>query len=71
MTLAAGKHKQCSDVSHFSNVIKFDVNTDIRYFAHVWVSPVVPPNPCYSHSVQELKNRIVKHAKEESRGMIL
>ncbi|XP_032977456.1 interferon-induced very large GTPase 1-like [Rhinolophus ferrumequinum] len=73
MTLAAAKHEQCSDVSHFSDIIKFDVKTHIHYFAHLWEGspPMAPPNPCYSRNVQELKSRILKHAKEESRGSIL
>ncbi|MXQ94229.1 hypothetical protein E5288_WYG007361 [Bos mutus] len=73
MTIAAAKHEQCSGVCHFSDVIKFDVKNHIYYFAHLWEGspPMAPPNPCYSHNVQELKSRILKHAKEESRGSIL
>lgn len=72
MTLAAAKHEQCSDVSHFSDVIKFDVKTHIHYFTNLWEGspPMAPPNPCYSHSVQDLKSKILKHAKEESSGYI-
>lgn len=73
ITLAAAKHEQCSDVSRFSYVIKFDVKTHIHYFAHLWEGspPMAPPNPCYSHSVQELKCKILKHVKEESSEYIL
>lgn len=73
MTLAAAKYEQCSNVFHFSDVIKFDVKTHIYYIAHLWEGspPMAPPNPCYSHNVQELKSRILKHAKEESREGIL
>ena len=73
MTLAATKQEQCSDVCHFSDVIKFDVKTHIYYFAHFWEgSPqLAPSNRCYSHNVQELKSRILKYAKEESRGGVL
>nr|XP_008542144.1 PREDICTED: interferon-induced very large GTPase 1-like [Equus przewalskii] len=73
MTLAAAEQEKCSDVCHFSDVIKFDVKTHIHYFAHLWEGspPMAPPNPCYSHNVQELKSRILKHAKEESKGGIL
>lgn len=73
MTLAAAKYEQCSDVSTFNDVIKFDAKTHIHYFAHLWEGspPMAPPNPCYSHNVQKLKSRILKHAKEESRGSIL
>lgn len=72
MTIAAAKHEQCSEVRHFGDVIKFDVKNHIYYFAHLWEGspPMAPPNLCYSHNVQELKSRILKHAKEESRGSI-
>ena len=36
MTIAAAKHEQCSEVRHFSDVIKFDVKNHIYYFAHLW-----------------------------------
>ncbi|XP_036283682.1 interferon-induced very large GTPase 1-like [Pipistrellus kuhlii] len=73
MTLAAAKYEQCSDVATFNDVIQFDPKTHIHYFAHLWEGspPMAPPNPCYSHNVQKLKSRILKNAKEESRGNIL
>ncbi|GAB1292507.1 Interferon-induced very large GTPase 1 [Apodemus speciosus] len=73
MALAAARCEQCSDVHCFSDVIKFDIRTHIHYFAHLWEGnpPMAPPNPCYSHNVQQLKSRILKFAKEESRGSIL
>nr|KAF6438013.1 hypothetical protein HJG59_008709 [Molossus molossus] len=73
MTLAAAKHEQCSDVSHFSDVIKIDVETYIHYFLHLWEGfpSMAPVNPRYSCNGQKLKIRILKHAKEESRGSIL
>ncbi|XP_037067715.1 interferon-induced very large GTPase 1-like [Peromyscus leucopus] len=73
ITLAAARYEQCSDVHCFSDVIKFDIRTHIHYFAHLWEGypPMAPPNPCYSHNVQKLKSRILKFAKEESRGSIL
>ncbi|XP_046493923.1 interferon-induced very large GTPase 1-like [Equus quagga] len=73
MTATAAEQEQCSDVTHFSDVIKFDANTHVYYFAHLWDGnpPMAPPNPRYSHNVQELKSRILDTAKEESRGSIM
>ncbi|XP_051679343.2 interferon-induced very large GTPase 1 isoform X1 [Oryctolagus cuniculus] len=73
MALDAARYEQCSDVCQFSDVIKFDVKTHIHYVAHLWEGhpPMAPPNPCYSQNVQQLKSRILKHAKEECRGSIL
>ncbi|XP_004418688.1 PREDICTED: interferon-induced very large GTPase 1-like [Ceratotherium simum simum] len=73
MTATAAEQEQCSDVTHFSDVIKFDANTHVYYFAHLWDGnpPMAPPNPRYSHNVQELKSRILEIAKEESRGRIM
>ncbi|XP_009984214.1 PREDICTED: up-regulator of cell proliferation [Tauraco erythrolophus] len=61
------------DVSCFSDVIRFDVNTHIHYFAHLWEGnpPMAPPNPTYSQNVQELKNKIPQAAKKESQGRVL
>ncbi|XP_019489898.1 PREDICTED: interferon-induced very large GTPase 1-like [Hipposideros armiger] len=73
MAATAAEQEQCSGVTHFSDVIKFDVNTHVYYFAHLWDGnpPMAPPNPRYSHNVQELKNRILMTAKQESRGSIM
>ncbi|XP_004863557.1 interferon-induced very large GTPase 1-like [Heterocephalus glaber] len=73
MAATAAEQEQCSDVSRFSDVIKFDVNTHVHYFAHLWDGnpPMAPPNPQYSHNVQELKSRILSMAKQEFRGNIM
>ncbi|KAM5183121.1 interferon-induced very large GTPase 1-like isoform 2-T3 [Callospermophilus lateralis] len=73
MAALAAKQEECSDVTHFSDVIKFDVNTHVYYFAHLWDGnpPMAPPNPRYSHNVQELKCTILLTAKQESRGSIM
>ncbi|VFV40357.1 interferon-induced very large gtpase 1 [Lynx pardinus] len=73
MAAKAAEQEQYSDVTRFSDVIKFDVNTHVYYFAHLWDGnpPMAPPNPCYSHNVQELKSRILLTAKQESRGSIM
>ncbi|XP_027487867.1 interferon-induced very large GTPase 1-like [Corapipo altera] len=71
MTVAAAQ-QECCVVSSFSDVIRFDVNTHIHYFAHLWEGnpPMAPPNPAYSHNVQQLKSKILQAAKE-SQGSIL
>ncbi|ELK35388.1 Interferon-induced very large GTPase 1 [Myotis davidii] len=73
MATAAAEQEQCSDVTRFGDIIKFDVNTDVFYFAHLWDGnpPMAPPNPRYSHNVQDLKSRILMVAKQESRGSIM
>ncbi|XP_065108568.2 interferon-induced very large GTPase 1-like [Paramisgurnus dabryanus] len=71
MTELAAKEEGC-DVEFFSDVIKFDIKSDVRYFAQLWEGspPMAPPNPCYSENVQELKNAILSHASE-SNGVTL
>ncbi|XP_010590565.2 interferon-induced very large GTPase 1-like [Loxodonta africana] len=73
MAATAAQQEQCSDVTCFSDVIKFDVSTHVYYFAHLWDGnpPMAPPNTHYSHNVQELKSRILGTAKKESRGTIM
>uniref|UniRef100_G1Q2U1 VLIG-type G domain-containing protein n=1 Tax=Myotis lucifugus TaxID=59463 RepID=G1Q2U1_MYOLU len=73
MATIAAEQEQCSDVTRFGDIIKFDVNTDVFYFAHLWDGnpPMAPPNPRYSHNVQNLKRRILMAAKQESRGSIM
>uniref|UniRef100_A0A674GMB8 VLIG-type G domain-containing protein n=1 Tax=Taeniopygia guttata TaxID=59729 RepID=A0A674GMB8_TAEGU len=72
MTVVAAQQEFC-DVSSFSDVIGFDVNTHIHYFAHLWVGnpPVAPPNPTYSQNVQQLKSKIFQAARKESQRSIL
>ncbi|KAB0370679.1 hypothetical protein FD755_017088 [Muntiacus reevesi] len=73
MAATAAEEEQCSDVTCFSDVIKFDANTHVYYFAHLWDGnpPMAPPNPRYSHNVQELKSRILVTAQQECRGGIM
>ena len=73
MAATAAEEEQCSDVTCFSDVIKFDANTHVYYFAHLWDGnpPMAPPNPRYSHNVQELRNRILVTAQQASRGSIM
>ncbi|XDV12236.1 hypothetical protein PO909_000947 [Leuciscus waleckii] len=46
MTKLAAKEEDC-DAEYFSDVIKFDVHKDVKYFAQFWEGspPMAPPNP--------------------------
>ncbi|XP_019393664.1 PREDICTED: interferon-induced very large GTPase 1-like [Crocodylus porosus] len=72
MAVRAAQQEFC-DVTCFSDVIRFDVNSHVHYFAHLWEGnpPMAPPNPRYSQNVQELKSKILLGAKKEPRGSIL
>ena len=73
MTALAAELEECSNITRFSDVIKFDANRHVYYFAHLWDGnpPMAPPNPRYSYNVQELRNEILSTAQQESRGRIL
>ncbi|CAI5674581.1 interferon-induced very large GTPase 1 isoform X1 [Oreochromis niloticus] len=67
MAQLAAKEESC-DAECFGDVIAFDVQTDVKYFAQLWEGspPMAPPNPGYSESVQELKNIILSKAKQSA-----
>ncbi|XP_028267168.1 interferon-induced very large GTPase 1-like isoform X6 [Parambassis ranga] len=71
MAKLAAKEEACN-AECFSDVIKFDVQTDVKYFAQLWEGspPMAPPNPGYSESVQELKN-IIRSKASRSDGIRL
>ncbi|KAF3700493.1 Interferon-induced very large GTPase 1 [Channa argus] len=71
MTKLAAKEEVC-DAECFSDVIAFDVQKDVKYFAQLWEGspPMAPPNPGYSESIQDLKNFILSKASQ-SAGMTL
>ncbi|KAM4878256.1 interferon-induced very large GTPase 1-like [Sylvia borin] len=71
MTMVAAQQEFC-DVSSFSDVIGFDVNTHIHYFSHLWEGnpPMAPPNPTYSQNVQQLKSKILQTAKESQHSIL-
>ncbi|XP_041521987.1 interferon-induced very large GTPase 1-like [Microtus oregoni] len=73
MTALAAEQEECSNITHFSDVIRFDVNSHVYYFAHLWDGnpPMAPPNPHYSHNIQELKTGILRTAQQESKGKIM
>ncbi|KAK9978532.1 hypothetical protein ABG768_020280 [Culter alburnus] len=60
------------DAECFSDVIRFDVQKDVKYFAQLWEGspPMAPPNPNYCENIQELKETIMSHASK-SHGMML
>ncbi|XP_076739106.1 interferon-induced very large GTPase 1-like [Maylandia zebra] len=65
MAQLAAKEESC-DAECFGDIISFDVQTDVKYFAQLWEGspPMAPPNPGYSESIQELKNIILSKAKQ-------
>ncbi|XP_073721261.1 interferon-induced very large GTPase 1-like [Misgurnus anguillicaudatus] len=71
MTKLAAKEED-SDAECFSDVINFDVQKDVKYFAQLWEGspPMAPPNPNYCENIQELKEIIVSQASK-SDGMKL
>ncbi|KAE8282923.1 Interferon-induced very large GTPase 1 Very large-inducible GTPase-1 [Larimichthys crocea] len=60
--------EQVCDAEFFSDVIAFDVQTDVKYFAQLWEGspPMAPPNPGYTESVQDLKNFILSKASQSA-----
>uniref|UniRef100_A0A7N6BNT5 VLIG-type G domain-containing protein n=1 Tax=Anabas testudineus TaxID=64144 RepID=A0A7N6BNT5_ANATE len=67
MAQLAAKEEGC-DAECFSDVIAFDVQKDVKYFAQLWEGnpPMAPPNPGYSDSVQDLKNFILSKASQSA-----
>ncbi|XP_047426857.1 interferon-induced very large GTPase 1-like isoform X7 [Mugil cephalus] len=67
MAQLAAKEEVC-DVECFSDIIAFDVQQDVKYFAQLWEGspPMAPPNPGYSESVQELKSMILTKASHSA-----
>ncbi|XP_032392516.1 interferon-induced very large GTPase 1 isoform X2 [Etheostoma spectabile] len=65
MAQLAAKEEVC-DAECFSDVIAFDVQKDVKYFAQLWEGspPMAPPNPGYSESIQELKTFILSKASQ-------
>ncbi|KAF4096302.1 hypothetical protein G5714_022271 [Onychostoma macrolepis] len=71
VTELAAKEEVC-DAEGFSDVIAFDVQTDVKYFAQLWEGspPMAPPNPNYCENILELKQTILTHASK-SDGIML
>ncbi|KAL0146961.1 hypothetical protein M9458_057900 [Cirrhinus mrigala] len=70
-TKLAAEEEDC-DAECFSDVIRFDVQDDVKYFDQLWEGnpPMAPPNPNYCENIQELKKTIMTHAAK-SHGMRL
>ncbi|XP_016419932.1 interferon-induced very large GTPase 1-like [Sinocyclocheilus rhinocerous] len=71
MTKLAAKEEGC-DAERFSDVIKFDVQNDVKYFSQLWEGnpPMAPPNPNYCENIQELKKFIKSHASKSQRMLL-
>ncbi|XP_067303591.1 interferon-induced very large GTPase 1-like [Pseudorasbora parva] len=65
MTKLAAKDEVC-DAECFSDIIKFDVQKDVKYFTQLWEGspPMAPPNPNYCENIQDLKKTIMSHASK-------
>ncbi|KAG1932109.1 interferon-induced very large GTPase 1-like [Pimephales promelas] len=71
MTKLAAEDEVCN-AECFSDVIQFDVQKDVKYFAQLWEGspPMAPPNPSYCENVQDLKKTIIS-CVSKSKGMML
>ncbi|XP_039523166.1 interferon-induced very large GTPase 1-like [Pimephales promelas] len=71
MTKLAAKEEVC-DAECFSDVIRFDIQNDVKYFAQLWEGnpPMPPPNPNYCENIQELKKTIMSHASKSHGSML-
>ena len=58
MTEAAAYSEKVTDLFRFTDVINFDVETNVKCFANLWqgAPPMAPVNPDYSEQVNNLKN---------------
>ncbi|XP_075888340.1 interferon-induced very large GTPase 1-like isoform X2 [Nelusetta ayraudi] len=67
MAQLAAKEEVCG-AEKFSDIIAFNVQEDVKYFAQLWEGspPMAPPNPGYSESIQELKNFILSKASQST-----
>ncbi|KAI4895569.1 hypothetical protein NFI96_004177, partial [Prochilodus magdalenae] len=63
MTRLAASEEVCS-AEYFTDVIKFNIQTDVHYFAQLWEGnpPMAPPNPRYSDNVENLKQAVLTAA---------
>ncbi|XP_052406202.1 interferon-induced very large GTPase 1-like [Carassius gibelio] len=65
MTRLAAEEED-SDAECFSDVIRFDVQEDVKYFSQLWEGspPMAPPNPNYCENIQELKKTIITYVSK-------
>ncbi|XP_048122955.1 interferon-induced very large GTPase 1-like [Alosa alosa] len=61
MAEIAAKQENAADITCFSDVIQFDIETQVFYFKNLLEGdpPMAPPNSSYSQNVQELKSKIL------------
>ncbi|XP_076146432.1 interferon-induced very large GTPase 1-like [Alosa pseudoharengus] len=61
MAEIAAKQENAADITCFSDVIQFDIETQVFYFKNLLEGdpPMAPPNPSYSQNVHELKSKIL------------
>ncbi len=66
MTKLAAKD-EVFDAECFNDIITFDVQKDVKYFAQLWEGspPMAPPNPSYCENIQELKTTFFSHASNQ------
>ncbi|KAI2647115.1 Interferon-induced very large GTPase 1 [Labeo rohita] len=71
-TTKLAAEEEVYDAECFSDVIRFDVQNDVKYFDQLWEGnpPMAPPNPNYCENIQDLKKTIMSHAAK-SHGMRL
>ncbi|XP_041965184.1 interferon-induced very large GTPase 1-like [Alosa sapidissima] len=64
MAQMAAKEENIDDISCFSDVIHFDIETQVFYFKSLLEGdpPMAPPNPSYSQNVQDLKIKLLRAA---------
>ncbi|XP_021329208.2 interferon-induced very large GTPase 1 isoform X1 [Danio rerio] len=67
MTKLAAKDEVC-DAKSFNDIINFDIQEDVKYFAQLWEGspPMAPPNPSYCENIQELKQAFFGHASKSN-----
>ncbi|KAL0198945.1 hypothetical protein M9458_007485, partial [Cirrhinus mrigala] len=68
--LAAKEEKY--NAEHFSDIIRFDIHNDVKYFTQLWEGnpPMAPPNPNYCENIKKLKTTIMSYASK-THGMML
>ncbi|KAL0199299.1 hypothetical protein M9458_007839, partial [Cirrhinus mrigala] len=71
-TTKLAAEEEVYDAECFSDVIRFDVQNDVKFIPQLWEGnpPMAPPNPNYCESIQELKTSMISHALK-SDGMRL
>ncbi|XP_048827594.1 interferon-induced very large GTPase 1-like [Brienomyrus brachyistius] len=64
MAQTAAKGEGIDDVYSFSDVIQFDLESQVFYFKSLLEGdpPMAPPNPSYSQNVQDLKTKLLSVA---------